>query len=175
MTAESPSSIEVAVVLQLARDGVKSSVSAEEVTASPAMFEDLGNGTVLLLAEWASKQNPIESLFASKVKMLRVLMEKKWNAAKALELVNDIERLLTDTTASPLALLIEVGSAELRKRLMPTQDSGKTLLKILANTSEDSGKTQQMLQDTVVEEVDGQATDNDGSDKANARSAVQVD
>jgi hypothetical protein len=102
-------------------------------------------------------------------------MEKKWNAAKALELVNDIERLLTDTTASPLALLIEVGSAELRKRLMPTQDSGKTLLKILANTSEDSGKTQQMLQDTVVEEVDGQATDNDGSDKANARSAVQVD
>jgi hypothetical protein len=32
MTAESPSSIEVAVVLQLARDGVKSSVSVEEVT-----------------------------------------------------------------------------------------------------------------------------------------------
>merc|ERR1712000_689561 len=108
--------------------------------------------------EWASKQNPIESLFASKVKMLRVLIEKKWNAAKALELVNDIERLLTDTAASPLAFLIELGSAELRKRLMPTQDSGKTLLKILANASEDSGKTQQMLQDTVVEEVDGQAT-----------------
>merc|ERR1712000_394042 len=76
--------------------------------------------------EWASKQNPIESLFASKVKMLRVLMEKRWNAAKALELVNDIERLLTDTAASPLAFLIELGSAELRKRLMPTQDSGKT-------------------------------------------------
>merc|ERR1712000_414526 len=120
--------------------------------------------------EWASKQNPIESLFASKVKMLRVLIEKKWNAAKALELVNDIERLLTDTAASPLAFLIELGSAELRKRLMPTQDSGKTLLKILANNT-----SQQMLQDTVVEEVDGPATDNDGSDKANARSAVQVD